>query len=428
MTFVPIQSPAEVLSFLIALVAFVVTVAGVFYALSVPRAYRASAVIQVLNPVIDPRAGPGAQSLTRRVQAIEQRIMARDYLLALAERYHLFEGLSLTTTEKLNLMRRSITIEAIAGAQAGFTPDGSIAAIIVSASARSPEIAARLANDLAEEIVRENAEERRARTQAALRFFAEEEARIEAELRALEHDIAAFRAEHEAFLEPALALQRDEMAQLAEARFAAERALAQAEAERATLEPEAGRLIVQRRINQLDDLILQRREEIRALEERMEAIRAHFQRAAEVDYTLAQYLRRLEQVRNELAAVAERRREAELAARLETDDQADRFVLLERALPPDFPVSRSRRSIVALAAMVGLGLGFVVAVSLEWFRPVLRTAPMVERAFGMRPVVTIPYIESPRERRGRRILWAGGLGLLIGLALALLYALRFRQG
>lgn len=421
----PIQTLPEVVSWLrrraalIGLVALLVTVAGVVFAVNTERIYRASAVIQVLNPVIDPRDGNAANTIVRRVQAIEQRIMARDNLLELGERHGIFDGLDLTATERLNIMRQSIGIEAVAAAQAGFSRDGSLAALIVSASAETPEAAAALANDLADDLVRENAEQRRERAQSALRFFTAEEARLEGLIVELEAELAAFQAANEAYMPGALSLRRDELGRLSESRIEGQREIAQYRAELATLDADAGRVVTQRRIAQLNDLILQKTQELDSLTARIDEIRFHFQRGTEVERELSSLNRRMTQLQGQLTNAAERRREAEIGARLEGDDQADRFILLEAALPPDYPISRSRKMIVAAAAVAGLMLGAALAYAAEWLNPVLRTATMFERQLQLRPVVSLPFQMPVRERRRRRAIWAGGLVVLVAGLLAL---------
>ena len=424
----PIQTLPEIRSWLmrraalIGLVAFVVGMAGVLFALGSERIYRASAVIQVLNPVIDPRDANATNTIVRRVQAIEQRIMARDNLLALGDRHGIFDGTSLTATERLNLMRQSIQIEAVAAAQAGFSRDGSLSALIVSASAGTPGAAAALANDLAEDVVRENAEQRRERAQSALRFFTAEEQRIEGLIVELEGEISAFQAANEDFMPGALSLRRDELGRLSESRIEGQREIAQYRAELATLDVDAGRVVTQRRITQLNDLIRQKTEEVDSLTARIDEIRFHFQRGTEVDRELSSLNRRMTQLQGQLTNAAERRREAEIGARLEGDDQSDRFILLEAALPPDYPISRSRKMIVAAAAVAGLILGAVLAYAAEWLNPVLRNAAMFERELQLRPVVSLPFQMPVRERRRRRAIWAGGLALLAAAALALAFA------
>lgn len=421
----PIQSLDEVASWLrrrMSMILFVILLgvaAGVVAAVNSDRVYRASAVIQVLNPVIDPRDPDAANTVVRRVQAVEQRIMARDNLLELGERHGMFDGLGLSPTERMIMMRQSIGIEAVAAAQAGFTRDGSLSALIISASARTAEAASALANDLAADVVQENDVARRTRAQSALRFFTAEEARLEGMIVELESEIAAYQAENEAFMPGALSLRRDEMGRLSEGRLEAQREIAQYRAERSTLDGETGRAVTLRRISQLDDLISQKTQEVDSLNARIDEIRYHFVRGTEVDRELSSLNRRMTQLQGQLTNAAERRREAEIGARLEGDDQSERFVLLEAALPPDYPISRSRKVIVMAAAVAGTILGLGLAYAAEWLNPVLRTSAMVERSLQLRPVISLPFQMPARERRRRRAIWGAGLAVLAAAGLAL---------
>lgn len=424
----PIQSLDELRRWLlrryrlIAFVTLLVVSAGVLVAINTDRVYRASAVIQVLNPVIAQGEAADPNTVTRRVQAIEQRLMARDNLLTLGEAHGMFEGTALSPTERMQLMRLSIQIEAIAAAQAGFSRDGSLSALVISASARTPEAAAALANDLADDVVRENAAVRRDRAQATLRFYQGEEARIDALIADLEAEIAAFQTRHEGFMSGALTLRREEMSRLTESRLDLEREIVQARGELATLDG-GGRGVTLRRVGQLNDLIAQKTQEMVSLTVRIDEIQAMFLRGAELELELSSMHRRMAQFQTQLTSAVERRREAEIGARLEGDDQSERFLLLESALPPDYPVSRSRKLIVIAAALAGGMLGLGVAYLVEWLNPVLRTAAMFEREVQLRPVISLPFQTSPRERRRRRAIWAFGLGVPILAALGLALAL-----
>jgi tyrosine-protein kinase Etk/Wzc len=425
----PIQTLDEIQRWLIrrlGLIVFItllVATAGVLVALNSDRAYRASAVIQVLNPVIDPREGPGTNTVTRRVQAIEQQLMSRDNLLALGETHGIFDGLELSATERMLMMRQSISIEAVAAAQAGFSRDGSLSALIISASAGTPDAAAALANDLANDVVRENAVTRRERAQAALRFFTSEEQRIDGLIEELEAEIGAFQTLNEGFMPGTLTLRREELGRLTETRLDIEREIVQARGELTALESAGARAVTQRRIALLNDQIAQRTREADALNARIDEIQGMFLRGAEVERDLSSMNRRMTQLQTQLTSAVERRREAEISARLEGDDQSERFLLLEAALPPDYPVSRSRKVIVMAAVVAGGFLGLMVAYLVEWMNPVLRTAAMMEREMQLRPVISIPFQMPPRERRRRRMIWGMGLGLPILAAVGLMMAL-----
>lgn len=404
---------------LIALVTLLVIVAGVLLALSTERVYRAAAVIQVTNPMIESNAASDPNTVTRRVQAIEQQLMSRDSMLALGERHGIFDGLSLSPTERLVMMRESVRIEAVSAAQAGFSRDGSLSALIVSAAARSPQAAADLANDLADDVVRENATQRRDRAQSTLRFYQAEEARVEALITELEAEITAFQMRHEEFMPGTLVLRREELGRLTESQLEIERELAQARGELAAMDGSSARALTARRVVQLNEMIARRTDEIMALGRRIDAIQAMFQRGAELELEMNSMNRRMTQLQTQLTSVVERRRSAEIGARLEGDDQSERFLLLEAALPPDHPVSRSRRTIVALAAAAGVMAGLALAYLVEWMNPVLRTTSMFEREVQLRPVISLPYQLPRRERRRRGAIWGLGLGFLVLAMLAL---------
>ena len=61
----------------------------------------------------------------------------------------------------------------------------------------------------------------------------------------------------------------------------------------------------------------------------------------------------------------------------------------------------------------GLMAGVMLAYALEWLQPVLRTAQRMERDLHLRPVISIPFVPSARERRRRQMIWAAGLALLL---------------
>lgn len=408
---------------LIAMITLVVAALGVGVALNTDRNYRASAVIQVVNPVIDAGESDGTNTVTRRIQAIEQRLMARDNLLALGEAHGMFDGLDLTPTERMLLMRQSVQIEAVAAAQAGFSRDGSLSALIISASARTAEEAASLANALVDDLLRENAETRRDRAQSALRFYRGEEARIEELITQLEAQLGAFQSRNEAFMSGTLTLRREEMSRLTESRLEIEREIVAARGELTSLETAGARGVTLRRQTMLTDLIAQKTSEMAELTRRIDEIQGMFLRGAEIELELSSMNRRMTQLQTQLTSAVERRREAEIGARLEGDDQSERFVLLESALPPDYPISRSRKTIVILATVGGAMLGVGVAYLAEWVNPVLRTSVMFEREMNLRPVVSIPFQMPSRERRRRRMIWGLGLGFPLLAGLALLFAL-----
>ena len=418
----PIQSLHEMLSWLrrrwrvMALLLLIGGLAGVVMAMRTARVYSASAVIQVMSPVIavgDDATGAVNPDVTRRVQVIEQRLMSRESLLALAERHGLFDGMAISATEQVALMRQSFSITSIAAAQQGFSRDGSLSALIVSASDDQPQIAAAIANELAESVVSESASGRQANAQQAVDFFRQEEDRLAQSIAALETQLAAYRTANEAFLPEAVTLRRAEQERLADSRLRIQQEVSARQSELDTLDPRSPRAITQRRVAQLTTELAQFAQQSAVIDTRLAAVQLLLQRAPEVEQQILAADRQMTQLQAQLTTAAERRREAELGLRLADDDQSGRFVLLERALVPEYPISRSRKTVALMGVVGGLMAGVMLAYALEWLQPVLRTAQRMERDLHLRPVISIPFVPSARERRRRQMIWAAGLALLL---------------
>lgn len=390
--------------------------ASIVFALNSERVYNASAVIQVTSPVIAvPGDGDGAGVLpdvTRRVQVIEQRLMSREALLALAERYDLFGGIPLSTVEQVGIMRESFRINAIAAAQQGFARDGSLSALIVSVDDSDPERAAAIANELANTLVAQSVSDRQRSAQQALEFFLAEESRLETEIGALEDAISSYRTENEQYLPAAVAVRREERARLSDALLDIQQEINDRRTTLAGLDDSSRRAVTQRQVSQLNDEIARFEEQAREVTQRMAEIQRILQLAPAVEQEIEAADRRIRQLQAQLTNAADRRREAELGARIEDDQQSERFEILEQALVPEYPVSTSRKKIVALGLIAGLGLGVMLAFVQEWMNPVLRTAQRMERELQLRPVISIPLTQPVAERRRRQLIWAMGIGLL----------------
>ncbi|MGY6535716.1 MAG: hypothetical protein ACXIVG_10260 [Pararhodobacter sp.] len=424
----PIQSLHELKSWLrrrarlIVLIMVLGAVAGVFAASRTERVYSATAVLQVINPIIAGEGGAiGPSSALRRVQIIEQRLMTRENLLALADRHGLFTDLPLTQNELVAAMRASVRIESITAAQGGAMTarDGSLSAIIISAHLDEPFLAATVANELAEALVLESSAAAQAGIQRALLFFQQEESRLMQEIAELETQIMDFRTENEAVMPSSLLIRREELGRLEDGLLRIERELSQMRAERSVLEADSGRALSRRRIAELDDLIAQRAAEEVLVAERVATLESLMQRAPAAERELGSLQRRMEQLQSQLSAAAQARREAEIGQRIEMDQQSERFVMLEAATPPDYPESRSRRVVAMLGVVAGLLGGLGLAYVIEAMHPVLRTADRMERELQLRPAISIPLNSPPLERRRRRLIWGFGLLILLGAAAAL---------
>jgi uncharacterized protein involved in exopolysaccharide biosynthesis len=138
----PIYSLADFLDMLRrrAAVILYVVVAGsilsLWVALNQQHLYHSAEVIQVTRPTIadDLAKSTVEGSSARRMQLIEQRLMARATLLDIIDKFALYaDQPSLTSTEKVVMLRQAVSITGVAAVREGFADDGTISVLTITA-------------------------------------------------------------------------------------------------------------------------------------------------------------------------------------------------------------------------------------------------------------------------------------------------------
>ena len=105
---------------------------------SSPRIYEASAVIQLDMPAAIDQGTDSSLPAARRVQLIEQRLMARANLREVIERLDLFSNTpQLSEAEKLTALRSSTRIESISAPGVSVDSRMSLAAIVITSRAET---------------------------------------------------------------------------------------------------------------------------------------------------------------------------------------------------------------------------------------------------------------------------------------------------
>ncbi len=145
------------------------------------------------------------------------------------------------------------------------------------------------------------------------------------------------------------------------------------------------------------------------------------QRTPEVEVALNALSRRQAALQAQYAEIVRKRTDAETGEKLEMNQQAERFELIENAIAPDEPVSPDRMKIVVLGSGFSLALAFGVAFLVETLRPAIRSAAQMERQLELRPVVAIPPVSTRSDRRRRVIRAVLWLVLICGGIPAALY-------
>lgn len=131
--------------------------------------------------------------------------------------------------------------------------------------------------------------------------------------------------------------------------------------------------------------------------------------------------RRYEALEVRYRAAVSKLAEAEAGEQLEDKQQGERFEVIEQATVPDEPVAPNRKLYALLGVGGGCGAGLGLVLLLEMMTAVVRRPEDLAR-IGREPAAVIPYIVTPGEYRR---LWGGriaALVLLIGGAVAALWA------
>jgi len=315
------------------------------------------------------------------------------------------------------LMRESITLMPQAAVNTGFGSDGALASMIIMVRADRAEKAADMANDLARLVVQETGAGRTARARQTLTFVEEEQARLTAELEALEAEDQDYRARHADLIGFSVEIRRTELARLIDDIQDLRREISATEAELEGLE--AQNTSPRRQVQLRDTLSVRRSELDRLIAERAE-FEPFFQQVGEVERELSMMRERQARLQDRISDVSAQVASAAAALRLEADARSATFELVEEATPPPYASSRSKRMMVAIAMVAGTLAALIGAFAYELLRPALRSKGQVERELGMRPVLVLPELVLPSERRRMRLMWLGGLGLIGMAVLAIL--------
>ena len=392
-------------------IALLGAVLAVLVAGRLPSTYEAAAAIQVEGAAVDQAGGSdedasAGHSTAQVLQSIEQRLTARENMLAVIERHQLYSDMpALTPDQKIALLRQSLTFQSVArAANPGFGAAPEVSAMIILARSTDPVQAAAIANDFAQGLLDGGNASQALRTRDTLEFYLEESRRIETEMEALDTEVARYRAGHAASLPSARASLQDESSGLETDLRMIERDLAGLNGQKAQVEQTGlTRLTDQRQFETISQQIAIAEAQRGVLLARRDALQKAMADGAMVDRALSGFERRSDQLQAQYTVVSRRMAEAETASRLASRQQSERITLLEPAVAPQKPIS-GRATKVALAGVVAsLAFAVLAAFLHELAHPIVRTAAQMERELGLWPVVSIPEI-----KRGRRRLPGGG--------------------
>ena len=373
------------------------------YALSQPRVYEATAVIQIEAAQVVERLTNLSGGTTSTINPdseldlIEQQLMSRDNVVTVLDQFDLWAD-NHSMTERVALLRQAVSIVKLIDPEQAWRPEVHPSGLVITVRLDDPQIAADVANVFLDRVLAEAVERTSGRTARTLEFLVSEETRLGTEVDALEHEYSLFQQENADSLPAAIATQRTQLAGLIEARIAIEEQIIE-------LENAAGQLLEEARERQADLLNQRLNLVAAAIDDLQTAIAA----APEVQRQINAYEREITQLQGELEVITVGRAEAAMNQLLDSRNQAERFEVLETAIAPEFAVSASRRKIALAGGVLVALLALGTALAIEILDGRLRNPAQLERELGVTPVIAIPNLRSQRQVRGGRLMWIGGI-------------------
>lgn len=378
------------------------------YALSLPKLYETSAVIQIEQPNIQNPLVSSASinaAMFQKLQIIEQKVMARSNLLAISDDLDLFaDQPDISDAQKVYQFRQAASVLRVIDPSLSWRSDITPTALNITVRIQDPVLAARIANALVDNVLLQERKRREERVSETLEFFEGEETRVGEAIEALEAKIATFRSEHAAALPTGLTGLRAQLLRLQGAELEIYSQIIQLEARAGAAENTvaSNRLI---RLEQQGEL----------LRLRISEIEADLEAAPEAERAFNALERQHSKLSDQYVVITRNRAEAEMGQMLDASRQSDSFEVLERAPILSDAISPNRKRIVLAGFAASLVAALAAILVIEIRNPVVHTAAQLQRLIGEPPVAIIPNLEGGMPKFRRKLL--KGLSVLFTLAL-----------
>ena len=164
-------------------------------ALAIPPIYESTGTILVESQQIsaDLISANNSTFADERIEVIRQRVMTREHLMRIIDKYQLFadDGKLLTVSEKVDEMRSAINVALVSAAVKG---RGQVTiAFRLSFEHKRPEVANQVANELVTLFLNENIKQRTERATETTEFLTQEASKLRVELEIIENQLADFK-------------------------------------------------------------------------------------------------------------------------------------------------------------------------------------------------------------------------------------------
>ena len=176
----------------------VVVAATVGVAVTVPPLYQSTGTILVESQQISPDlvSANNNSFADERIEVIRQRVMTRENLLKIIDKYNLFadKGRQFSETDKIDQMRNAIVVATLSTYVKG--RGKATVAFTVSYEDKRADVAKEVADELVTLFLNENMKQRTERATETTEFLTQEANKLGAELADLENKLADFKQAH----------------------------------------------------------------------------------------------------------------------------------------------------------------------------------------------------------------------------------------
>lgn len=190
-------------------------------AMVLPPSYSATARILVESQRIPEELARSTVTAgaVERVRLIEQRLMTRQNLLDIAQRFNVFgDRPGMSPTDIVDAMRSQTSIDNVVLATEG-RGEVTASAIHISFRSDNPTTTARVANEFVSLVLEQNIQQRTARAAGTLDFFNGEVQRLSGELASIERQIVEYKKANESALPESLEFRRNELSAIQQRQF-----------------------------------------------------------------------------------------------------------------------------------------------------------------------------------------------------------------
>ena len=317
-----------------------------------------------------------------RIQVIQQRIMTRDNLLELVNKYGMFkrEQQWMSDTQLLELMKDRTKFELVDINPAFARPSAATIAFSVSFDYENPGVALSVANDVLTLILNEDARNRTNRATETTSFLNQESQRLQAELSAIEARITQEKLTPQSDIASAMDPARMQLEELTK---------------------------LQEDLAQKSSVYSSEYPAIKALRKKiaaMQALIAHTPppTATAANSGLVQLEQQAAATEKELEDTNKKLEEAHLGERLERDQELERLEVIEQPVLPQVPIKPNKVKLMALAFALALAAGAGVAFAAELLDRSIRHRHELLGVANGRLIVSIPYISTRAEEFRRK--------------------------